>query len=147
MDGFITAEIRFEIANRFERVIRGEHLNTGRDLLRLKPGVHFINDRIRNALDRRTLCVAPLTLINRERCHIDDIDPIPILFCHGFVAVHFRSFGICGIDDGKTASLHTQLQHLEKHIPDNLIVLLTDGNIAGGGEDRGGTLHTDCVSA
>ena len=147
MDSFVLTKVCLAVTHSFQRSVRGDDLNAARDLLCSEAGIHFINDFLRDTLDGGTLCIAALAFFNRQTGHIDQIGAVAILFGESFIAVHFRCFGVGGVDDRKAASLHTQFQHLEQHIPDNFIIFLADSPVATSIQNGGGALHTDGICA
>ena len=108
MDSFVLTKVCLAVTHSFQRSVRGDDLNAARDLLCSEAGIHFINDFLRDALDGGTLCIAALAFLNGQVCHIDQIGAVAILFGESLITVHFRRFGIGGIDNCKAASLHTK---------------------------------------
>lgn len=106
-----------------------QNCDAGGNLLRCEPSIHLLDCLIRNLLQLRALTVPLLYNLNRDVCKVDTVDAVLVLLAQGFVAVHLRGLGICGVDHGKLAVLHTDLQKTEQRIPDHRIIRLIDNSL------------------
>ena len=145
VDFLVSVEVDFPHPNSVE-FVGLNHGDTRRNLLCLKTGVHLIDCLVGNLFDLGSHSVAFLRNFNRNIREVDTVHSVFVSGAKLLVSVHFRSLGICCINDSELAVLHTQLQEFEKRAPHNGIVVGVNGFLARNRKHRARAKHSDIIS-